>query len=188
MASEESLPHNRPQDSCSSTAWAAWRVWESLKSGLPIGVDLVDLESCLWLSPKASSMQALTKLHAMPYFTAWAWFDKNAGYWLGLDVPKYAWAISEHNRLLKEVGLHLTLFDFPAVLLTGQRMARMCAVGVLFTNASAVATSNVVSSAECEQQGCECLRFCSVSLRETLEIPVRFISPKGGSSCASEHG
>lgn len=34
--------------------------------------------------------------------SAWAWFDKNAGYWLGLDVPKYAWAISEHNRLLKE--------------------------------------------------------------------------------------
>ncbi|GAX81717.1 hypothetical protein CEUSTIGMA_g9145.t1 [Chlamydomonas eustigma] len=34
--------------------------------------------------------------------TAWERFDKFAGYWLGLDTPKYQWAILEHQRRLKE--------------------------------------------------------------------------------------
>lgn len=34
---------------------------------------------------------------------AWACFDKHAGYWLGLDVPKYAWAIHAHEAQVRGV-------------------------------------------------------------------------------------
>jgi hypothetical protein len=36
------------------------------------------------------------------FHSAWVRFDKIAGYWLGLDTPKYHWAILEHQRRLKE--------------------------------------------------------------------------------------
>ncbi|GFH19594.1 uncharacterized protein HaLaN_16561, partial [Haematococcus lacustris] len=33
---------------------------------------------------------------------AWNCFDRVVGRAIGLDVPKYAWAIAEHQRLLRE--------------------------------------------------------------------------------------
>eukprot|EP00195_Chlamydomonas_chlamydogama_P002332 CAMPEP_0202920652 /NCGR_PEP_ID=MMETSP1392-20130828/76962_1 /ASSEMBLY_ACC=CAM_ASM_000868 /TAXON_ID=225041 /ORGANISM="Chlamydomonas chlamydogama, Strain SAG 11-48b" /LENGTH=150 /DNA_ID=CAMNT_0049614159 /DNA_START=87 /DNA_END=539 /DNA_ORIENTATION=+ len=33
---------------------------------------------------------------------AWDCFDRFAGYWIGLDVPKYQWAILEYERRKRE--------------------------------------------------------------------------------------
>ncbi|KAF5834884.1 hypothetical protein DUNSADRAFT_8188 [Dunaliella salina] len=72
MASAESLPHRTPGPAPTSDGSCSSTVWTTAWR--------------VWESLK----------------NAWFWFDKHAGYWLGLDVPKYAWAISEHYRLLKE--------------------------------------------------------------------------------------
>ena len=35
---------------------------------------------------------------------AWGVFDRNVGWFIGLDEPKYKWAILERERIIREVG------------------------------------------------------------------------------------